>query len=134
MKFVNVLCSVSILIILVCFSIGCKKIEGEGGSSTIIGKVYVEDYDAFGELIAEYYEADEDVFIIYGEESNIYNDDFSTSHDGSYRFEYLTKGTYQIFAYQKCAECPSGEEPVIKTVEIKDNNSTVVVPDLVIRK
>lgn len=113
---------------------GCKKVEGQGGSSEIVGKVIIKDYDAFGELIAEYPAMDERVYIIYGDEDNIYDDDFDTSFDGSYRFQFLTKGTYKIFVYQNCNSCPSGDEEVLKVVTIDNNGSTVVAPDLIIEK
>lgn len=113
---------------------GCKKVEGEGGSSEIVGKVIIRDYDAFGDLIAEYPAQDERVHIIYGTEDNYYDNDYDTSFDGSYRFQFLTKGTYKVFVYQKCNSCPSGDEEVLEVVTIDANKSTVVVPDLIIEK
>ena len=112
----------------------CKKVEGQGGSTEIVGKVIIKDYDAFGDLIAEYPAQDERVHIIYGTETNHYDDDYDTSFDGSYRFQFLTKGTYQVFVYQNCNSCPSGEEAVIQVVTIDNNNSSVVAPDLIIEK
>ena len=121
------------LIIIPLFN-SCKKVEGQGGSSEIVGQVIIRDYDAFGDLIAEYPAQDERVHIIYGTETNYYDDDYDTSFDGSYRFQFLTKGTYQVFVYQKCNTCPSGDEEVLKVVTIDNNNSTVVAPDLIIEK
>tara|TARA_B100000508_G_scaffold137355_1_gene131630 strand:- start:154211 stop:154606 length:396 start_codon:yes stop_codon:yes gene_type:complete len=112
----------------------CKKVEGEGGSSEIVGKVIIRDYDAFGDLIAEYPAQDERVHIIYGTEDNYYDDDYDTSFDGTYRFQFLTKGTYKIFVYQNCNSCPSGDEEVLEVVTIENNNSSVVAPDLIIEK
>lgn len=112
----------------------CKKVEGEGGTSSISGRVYVQKYDAFGEIIQEYYTADERVYIIYGEDDNVYDDDFRTSFDGSFKFDFLTKGNYKIFVYEKCPSCPSGENAVIKEVTISQNKSSIVLPDIVIRK
>lgn len=112
----------------------CKKVEGQGGSSEIVGKVIIRDYDAFGDLIAEYPAQDERVHIIYGTEDNYYDDDYDTSFDGSYRFQFLTKGTYQVFVYQKCNACPSGDEEVLEVITIDNNKSTVVAPDLIIEK
>lgn len=112
----------------------CKKVEGQGGSSEIVGKVIIRDYDAFGDLIAEYPAKDERVHIIYGTDDNYYDDDYDTSFDGSYRFQFLTKGTYQVFVYQKCNGCPSGDEEVLEVITIENNKSTVVAPDLIIEK
>lgn len=116
------------------FLFSCRKIEGQGGASRVVGKVFVRDYDAFGNLKAEYYAHDERVYIIYGSEGNIYDDDFDTSFDGSYEFDFLRKGTYKVFAYQDCNTCPSGEEVVMEIVEVTENKSTVVVPDLILNK
>lgn len=125
-----------IVILTVVFFLGtaCKKVEGQGGTSTISGRIYVEEYDAFGAIVQEYYAADERVFILYGTDDDIYDDDFRTSFDGSFQFDFLTKGNYRIFAYEDCATCPSGEAPVIKEVVINENKSTIVLPDIVIRK
>ncbi len=42
--------------------------------------------------------AKEDVYIMYGDEP-IYGDKMETGYDGFYRFRYLTKGMYKIYAY-----------------------------------
>lgn len=110
---------------LVLFS--CSKVEGPGGSSTITGKVHINKYDVGGNLINDYDAPDEDVYLIYGEDGTIYDDDVKTSYDGSFEFKYLQKGTYQIFVYQDCNSCASGKDVVIKKVEITDNKSTVDV-------
>jgi hypothetical protein len=123
-----------ILLPVVLLNFSCKKIEGQGGSSEIVGNVIIRDYDALGNLIAEYPAQDERVHIVYGAEDNYYDDDYDTSFDGSYRFEFLTKGTYKLFVYQKCNSCPSGDEEVIEVITIDNNKSTVVVPDLIINK
>lgn len=126
--------SIFLLLTIIAVVASCKKVEGQGGSSEIVGQVIIRDYDAFGDLIAEYPAQDERVHIIYGTETNYYDDDYDTSFDGSYRFQFLTKGTYQVFVYQNCNSCPSGEEEVIKVVTIENNNSTIVAPDLIIEK
>lgn len=111
----------------------CKKGEGVGGTSTITGKVYVKEYSQAGNLLAEYYGEEERVYIIYGD-GTTYDNDFRTSYDGSYKFQYLNKGTYKVFCYSRCDTCASGNEAILKEVEITSNNSTVEVEDIVIRK
>lgn len=125
-----------ILIILVLTGTiqACEKEEGEGGTSTITGKVYVLDYDGnFSKIINEYYAPDEDVYIIYGNDK-IYGDDFKTHYDGTYHFQYLQKGKYTVYAYSKdsTGTSPSGVIPIMKEVNITENNQTVEVEDLVI--
>lgn len=120
-----------VLAILVLNS--CKKIEGQGGSSEIIGNVYFQDKNINGDNVGDIYPAqDEQVYIIYGPDGTLHNDDYDSSFDGSYRFEFLTNGTYQIFAYQDCPSCNKVDEPVIKTVTIDSKKSTVVVPDIIL--
>ncbi|MGB0932840.1 MAG: hypothetical protein ACPGU5_01065 [Lishizhenia sp.] len=121
-------------VVLLAAVFGCTKNAGEGGSSSIIGKVFVENYNAAGILQESYYGPEEDVFIIYGNASNTYDDDFKTSFDGSYKFEYLAKGEYTVFAYSECDDCESGVEVVSQTVTINENKTEFELPDLVVRR
>lgn len=111
----------------------CSKVEGPGGSSAITGKVRVEVYDVAGNLINSYDAHDEDVYLIYGEDGTFYDDDLKTSYDGSFRFNYLQKGKYQLFVYQDCNTCPSGKEAVLVDVEITDNKTTTDIGTITIR-
>ena len=112
----------------------CEKPEGEGGTSAIYGKVYAFNYNNAGVLQGEYYLPDEDVFIIYGEGDNYYDDSYKTSFDGSYRFEYLRPGTYTVFVYSDCVSCPSGTEELSQTVVIGSNNEDVFLDDFEVRR
>jgi hypothetical protein len=111
----------------------CSKVEGPGGSSSIVGKVHVEKYDVAGNLINEYDAPDEDVYLIYGEDGTFYDDDVKTSYDGTFEFKYLQKGTYKLFVYQDCNTCASGIEPVFVEVEITDKKSEVSAGTIIIR-
>lgn len=117
----------------------CNKSAGEGGTSIIKGKVYVQDYNISGTAIsAEYNGQDVDVYIIYGAEGTYFNDKIATSYDGSFEFPFLAKGKYQIFVYSKCfnsAEnpCPSGQETMLVSAEITENKSTVDVGTITIK-
>lgn len=113
---------------------GCSKPEGEGGTSAIYGKVYAYDYNSSGNLIDSFYLANEDVFIIYGDDDNYYDDSYDTSFDGSFRFEYLRPGTYTVFVYSDCVSCPSGEEAISQTVTITGNNQDIFLDDFEVRK
>ena len=88
-----------ILIVLSIVFIGCNKVEGEGGTSSITGKLIVNDLNGLGNLQATFPGADEDVFIVYGKDNTTYNDKVSTSYDGTYRFDNLTEGSYKLFSY-----------------------------------
>ena len=122
-----------LIIGLVLLFSSCTKEEGVGGTSTISGKVYAKEYSSAGNLLAEYYAQEERVYIIYGD-GTTYDNDFRTSYDGSYKFQYLNKGTYKVFCYSNCDTCASGSIAVIKEVEITSNNSTIELEDIVIRK
>ncbi|MFT5858256.1 MAG: hypothetical protein ACI865_000340 [Flavobacteriaceae bacterium] len=103
----------------------CSKVEGPGGSSSIKGKLHVLVYDIAGNLINEYDAPKEDVYLVYGDEDTFYDDDVETSHDGTFEFNFLRPGNYQLFVYQKCSTCPSGKEAVILDIVITDKKSTI---------
>ena len=105
----------------------CSKVEGRGGSSSIVGKIHINVYDVAGNLINDYDAPDEDVYLIYGEEGTFYDDDVKTSYDGSFEFNYLQKGKYRLFVYQDCNTCASGKEAVFVDVEITDKKTTTDV-------
>ncbi|MCD6366710.1 MAG: membrane lipoprotein lipid attachment site-containing protein, partial [Bacteroidales bacterium] len=107
------------LISIVFVFSGCSKTEGEGGLATIYGKVNVLDYNSdFTILKDDYYAADEDVFIVYGDDS-IYSDDFETDYTGTFRFQNLRKGTYTVYALSKdsTGTFESGYIPVKEKIE-----------------
>jgi hypothetical protein len=108
-------------------------LPGDGGTSTITGKIFVEHYNASGILYEQYYGPDEKVYIIYGD--NIaYDDEVQTSYDGTYKFEYLRKGDYTIYAYSDCLNCPGSREAKIVEVSIADNNQVITIDDITIEK
>ncbi|MCG3164664.1 MAG: hypothetical protein POELPBGB_00423 [Bacteroidia bacterium] len=119
-----------LLAVYVLFS-SCEKAEGEGGTSTITGKVYIKEYTQSGNLLAEYYAPEERVYIVYGT-GNSFDDDTRTSFDGSFKFQYLNKGNYRVFAYSDCDTCQSGTQAVIKDIEITSNNSVAETGDIIV--
>jgi len=125
-----------ILPILAVFISACEKDAGPGGTSTIIGRVKVLDYNSeFTHINAVYWAQKEDVFIVYGNDS-VYSESFKTNYDGTYEFEHLQKGKYQVFCYSKDTTglIPGGQFAVIKDVEISGNDQEVRVEDIVIVK
>ena len=114
----------------------CEKEAGIGGTSSITGKVVVRQYNSnFTTLTEQYYATDEDVYIVYGDDP-VYGDKTSTNFDGTYRFEYLRKGKYTIYAYSEdSANYPTQQEiPVMRQVEITKNNEEVTVSTIIILK
>lgn len=123
--------------LLVCglatFFYGCTKGPGEGGTSTIAGKIYVKNYNGSGILVSEFYAPEERVYLLFGD-ATFYGADTRTSFDGSYEFPYLKKGDYTIFAYSDCDTCASKVIAVQKQVTITSNHSRITVDDIVLRK
>ncbi|MFH2095166.1 MAG: hypothetical protein ABIJ16_05650, partial [Bacteroidota bacterium] len=123
---------ISLAVIFIFFS--CSKPEGEGGSSSITGKILVKEYiiddSNFHE---EYYAPAEDVYIIYGEE-DLYGDNIETHSDGTFRFEYLRKGKYTLYAYSEDPNTESGIVPVQKEVEITKAGEAVDAGEIILEK
>lgn len=120
-------------LLITAFISSCTKGPGEGGTSTIKGKIYIEDYNGAGVLQAEYYAPEERVYLIFGD-ADFYGLDTRTSFDGTYEFQYLKKGSYTVFGYSDCDTCASGVMETSKKIEVTDNHTTVEVADLILRK
>lgn len=111
-----------------------KKNEGPGGQAIVRGKIYGREYNAsFTQLVDEYYVAEEDVYIVYGDDE-IYSDDMKTNHDGSFEFKYLEKGKYTIFVYSKDSTftVPGGKQAIFVEFEITDKKEEVDLGEIVI--
>lgn len=130
---------------LVCFLIlfsSCKKEAGQGGTSSIRGRVHAKYYDKdFYSLASTSFAPDIDVFIIYGDEP-VFGERQRTTYDGTYEFKYLRKGKYKIYAYSRDSTgfyknqvnkyLP--EVPIIKTADITKNKQIVEIPNIEILK
>lgn len=123
---------IGFLSLMVMIFVGCNKVEGPGGTSSITGKLIVNDVNGAGDLVATYLGQDEDVYLIYGEDNTTYNDKVSTSFDGTYRFDYLMPGIYKLFAYSDCDTCASGQIQELVSVQITDKKQVVSANDIVV--
>jgi hypothetical protein len=124
----------SLLISLVVLS--CSKEPGLGGNATIFGKIVAHDYNAeFTELKGIYPAADEDVFLIYGDDYS-YSLRIRSNYEGIYEFKYLRPGDYSIYVYSKDSTLTLVSEmyAVIKSVTIDKNHQTVEVEEIKIFK
>ncbi len=127
---------ISLLLILGVFFAGCSKEAGEGGNSTIYGKVIAYNYNVeFTNLRGIYPAPDEDVYIVYGNDRS-YSERIKTNFEGVYEFKYLRPGDYTIYSYSKDSTLTivSGIYPVIRNVTISRNKESVEVEDLKIFK
>jgi hypothetical protein len=113
------------------FIASCTLEEGEGGSATIQGRVFVEDVNNQGEVVVANYGPDWEVFIVYGDDVGV-SDRTITHYDGTYRFNFLTEGEYTVYAYSECDFCINNIEPVIIDTIIMERDELVILPDLVV--
>ncbi|MCB0397475.1 MAG: hypothetical protein KDD36_12520 [Flavobacteriales bacterium] len=119
----------ALLILLFALTGSCKKEAGEGGNASIKGKIWVKDYNPnFTVLNGEYPGADEDVYIIYGDDIS-YGDRLRASPDGSFEFKYLRKGKYTVYVYSKDSTLtsPSLTTSVQVEASVSKNKETVDV-------
>lgn len=85
---------------------GCNQDEGLGGSFSIEGYVFkIVHYDDNLTFRKDTFPAaKEDVFLIFGNNSNEYfGDDVETDNNGFFRFNYLRPGNYQVYAFSELA-------------------------------
>ncbi|MGB0915019.1 MAG: hypothetical protein ACPGVI_03060 [Crocinitomicaceae bacterium] len=114
----KVLLSISLsLFALMAFN-SCKKVEGPGGAATIKGHILKEKMIAGQAYFHD--AADEDVYLIYGNEDSFYDDDIKTSYDGTFEFNYLEEGNYQFFVYSDCPTCLSGDTIIKRDIVISE--------------
>jgi hypothetical protein len=120
------------------FFSGCQKVEGQGGSSSIVGKITVNNYNVGGSILEGVYPAsDEKIYICYGEGNTIPSDDVNTSYDGTFEFKYLQPGKYTLYVYEDVLPEPANadqQKAVIVSVEITGKKSTVDAGEIVIKK
>ena len=111
----------------------CEKDAGEGGTSSITGYVHVTDYNASFIIIqGEYPGADEDVYIIYGDDISS-GDRIKAGPDGRFEFKYLREGKYKLYVYSEDTTL-SGNSVVLKEVEITDKKQKVDAGTFEIKK
>jgi hypothetical protein len=119
--------------------VSCKKEAGDGGNSSIKGKITKELRVVLnnpGTAVGTFPAADEDVYIIYG--NHVSPDDrVQTNYDGEYEFLYLRPGKYKVYAFSKdtnAVAVPWDEDhmTVLQELEITDGNQQVKADDMMI--
>jgi hypothetical protein len=123
-----------------CFSFiifnSCKKPAGEGGSSSIKGKIWVKDYNKSFLLIHEYAGVDVEVYIIFGDET-VHGEKVNTNANGEFEFKYLRKGSYKIYAISEEQIGNSNDvkdEAIVVNSSISKNKSSVDVGTITIKR
>jgi hypothetical protein len=100
----------------------CNKDEGLGGSSSLEGYVYnvVHQDDNFSFQTDTFPAVREDVYLVFGDnDADFYGDDVKTDQNGLYRFDYLRKGDYIVYA---CSNFADGHK-VGETQKVKVSGS-----------
>ncbi|MDR1861022.1 MAG: hypothetical protein LBR06_08915 [Bacteroidales bacterium] len=103
----------------------CNKDEGLGGSSSLEGMVYnVIHYDDDFSYSTDTVPAGKtDVYLVFGDDEDAYfGDDIETDKNGYYRFDYLRKGNYVVYAY---SDLPDGRrQAVTQNVRVGSGTGT----------
>lgn len=101
-------------------------------NARVRGSVWYENYNStWTTILDSFYIPEEQVFL-----SLIGNSTYEstrTIYDGSYEFDDLCIGDYEVWIYSQdsTGESPTGEVPVIDTISITKNNEIIYLPDLV---
>ena len=115
----------------------CNKEAGEGGRAEIRGRLLEKQVFVSGQIaVGPYALLDEKVHIVYGDGADgaFSDDDVDSGPNGEFRFPWLRKGTYTIYAIGDSYTAPSGKVAVSVTVTIDDRKSVVDIGDLIIDK
>lgn len=128
----KIILAAAFLLVMV-FAGSCKKDPGEGGTSTITGRVFARDYNStFTVLQGAYYVPDKWVFIVYGDHSD-YGNKIRTGYDGTYEFKYLRPGTYHIYCYSKDSTLQTNAEiAIMQDVTVDKQYQDVTAGDIII--
>jgi hypothetical protein len=122
----------SICIVLIASAVftACKKGPGEGGETTIYGKVWAEEWDDL--TYTQHYDTldrwamDEEVYLIYGDDAS-YSERTRSGPDGVFEFKYLREGDYTVYVYSGApnnSTTPGGKVAVSKRVSIPDDGTS----------
>lgn len=117
----------------------CKKDAGDGGNSSIKGKVHKELRVVLnnpGTAIGTFPAADEDVYIIYDDHVSP-DDRVQTNYNGEFEFLYLRPGNYKVYVFSKdtnAVAVPWDEDhmTILREVKITDTEQQVVTGDFTI--
>ncbi|MEZ5045383.1 MAG: hypothetical protein R2831_00135 [Chitinophagaceae bacterium] len=118
-------------LVSICFLSACKKSPGFGGLASISGKVYAYDYTPGGNLEAEGYTGNINVYIkVEGE--NYVLKSVDTDYLGAFSFRELRKGTYTIWVYSYCDTCTGNQEVKKQTITIENTKDKKILSDFII--
>ncbi len=101
----------------------CERDEGFGGNSSISGKIITREYNRdMDVLLQEYEAADHNVYIVFGDNTTV-GKEVETTPAGSFSFEYLTPGEYEVYFYSEdtSASQSTGEMIISSSISLGKN-------------
>ena len=102
-----------IFVFFLLITCSCVNEEGEGGTSSISGSLVTRYYnDDYSLMIREEPAVDEEVFILYGDDTYL-GDRVFASNDGSFRFSWLRRGDYTVYYESEDSATTGRDEKVI---------------------
>ena len=111
----------------------CSKTPGEGGRAEIQGRLLEQRYNSNGQPSGQPYPlADARVYVIYGDGA-FHDDDTRTGPDGRFRFPFLRKGTYNVYAISECGQFQGCTSSVNQRTTIDARKAVVVLPDMTVQ-
>ena len=125
--------------LLILLFTACKKDSGDGGNSSIRGKVTKEIrliLDNPNTLQHEVPAADVDMYIQYGDHTSP-DDRIQTNYNGEFEFLQLRPGKYTIYCFSKdtnavAVNWDEDHMPIVRNVEITDNKQVIEVDEMVV--
>lgn len=105
------------------------QVSNYEGSSTISGKVFAYDWDSELEILKDSFYLRNEWVYIARKFDNYYFDRIRTFYDGSFVFNALPMGKYEVYVYGRDEEGldPQDEIPYIVDVEITENRQKIDV-------
>ncbi len=115
-----------------------NSLDFDEGNSSISGRIYLVNYDQ-NTICTQYpvsdtsYAQEQEVYIVYGSH-DYYDDRIRTHYDGTFKFKNLIKGMYKIYTYSEDISGATQMIPVIRQVEITQENQEIIISDIYIEK
>jgi hypothetical protein len=112
------------LLIITCNSKGYVT-DSDNGISKLVVDVKVQGRNQTTVQSGTF--ANENVYIIYGSDNGAFDDNTKTSFDGTFKFDNLRKGSYQVFAYSEDESLINNPLiPILKSIDIGGNEDASV--------
>ena len=110
-----------------------KVLAPDDGTANITGRIRVKEYNTTGELVAEYYGQDYEVFIAYNDNTTAF-ERVLTGGEGHFTFPNLITGDFVVYAFSECDNCPGGITPSEIEATVSTKGQTITLTDLVVER